>query len=762
MARNLGRFISLSAASLLLVLNSNGQATLTGKVSSSGKALGFSATVFIEGVAMGGTTNDQGVYEIQDIPAGRYSVVASALGFSRSQQSLLVPSSGSVELNFNLREDFAALDEVVVSGTMKAVNKLDSPVPVEVYSPRFFKANPTPSVYEALQTVNGVRPQINCSVCNTGDIHINGLEGSYTLVMIDGMPIVSGLSTVYGLNGIPTSLIERIEIVKGPASTLYGSEAVGGIINIITKQTTNAPRVSADAFGTSWGEVNADIAAKFKTGKRAVSLVGVNRFRFGQRIDKDGDGFTDMTLQDRISIFNKWNFKRKKNRLFTLAGRIVKEERFGGDMDWEADLHRGGNEVYGESIDTDRWELFGVYELPMDEHVQFQFSANGHTQNSVYGDTKYNAEQRVSFGQLLWDRGLGERQVLLTGLTLRYTYYDDNTPATATADTLNSINRPIHTYLPGIFVQNKISLTTQSKLLIGIRYDRNSLHGNILTPRLNFKWNSLDKRNTFRFSFGTGYRVVNVFTEDHAALTGTRDVIMTEDLQPETSINGNINYVRRFFTRKEAIIGLDATAFYTHFYNKIFPDYNTDPSQILYNNLDGFAVSQGVSLNVDVNRRSLKLLAGITALNVYTERQGVRERQALTEQFSGTWSIKYTIDKAGLSIDYTGNVYSPMELPTQTAGDFIDPRPSQSPWYSIQNVQFTKTFDNGAECYLGVKNLLNWTPWNHLQSGVSYLGNTLDPFQQNTPPNELVFDPAYVYGPNQGVRGFCGLRWTLN
>ena len=92
-------------------------------------------------------------------------------------------------------------------------------------------------------------------MCNTGDIHINGLEGPYTLVLIDGMPIVSGLGTVYGLSGIPNSLIEQIEIVKGPASSLYGSEAVGGLINIITKNTINAPIFSADAFATGWGRV---------------------------------------------------------------------------------------------------------------------------------------------------------------------------------------------------------------------------------------------------------------------------------------------------------------------------------------------------------------------------------------------------------------------------------------------------------------------------------------------------------------------------
>ena len=107
--------------------------------------------------------------------------------------------------------------------------------------------------------VNGVQPQLNCNVCNTGDIHINGMEGPYTMLLIDGMPIVSSLSTVYGLSGIPNSMVKRIEVVKGPASTLYGSEAVGGLINIITKDASLSPRLKVDLSATSVQEYNADL-----------------------------------------------------------------------------------------------------------------------------------------------------------------------------------------------------------------------------------------------------------------------------------------------------------------------------------------------------------------------------------------------------------------------------------------------------------------------------------------------------------------------
>ncbi len=756
-------FFSCSFATIVLGLLSTtalAQTTLTGTVSSNGEPVPF-ANILIQNSRLGSASDAEGKFTIENVPAGTHTVVASSMGFLNKEKEVIVKSRGKVILNFKLEQDVALISEVVVSGTMKEVSKLESAVPVEVYSPKFFKANPTPSVYEALQIVNGVRPQINCSVCNTGDIHINGLEGPYTMVLIDGMPIVSGLSTVYGLNGIPQSLIERVEVVKGPASTLYGSEAVGGLINIITKKTTNAPLLSADMFTTGWGELNADVATKFSIGEKAEAFIGINHFDFDERVDHDGDNFTDMTLQNRTSIFTKWNFKRKNNKLFTLAGRVVREDRFGGDMAWDEELHRGGNEVYGESIYTDRWEVFGTYELPMKEHVLFQFSANGHDQNSVYGDTEYIADQRVGFGQFVWDKEVREKHSLLGGVTMRYTYYDDNTPATATADTVNPGNLPTHTYLPGIFLQDEIELNENSKLLLGLRYDNNSLHGHFLTPRMNYKWSSPNKLNTLRASFGTGYRVANVFTEDHAALTGAREVIIASMLFPERSMNGNLNYVRTIFTRNKALINIDASVFYTHFDNKIIPDYDTNPNQIIYDNLDGKGVSQGISLHLDVVKRALKFRAGVTLMDVFSEEGGVKERQELTEQFSGTWSIGYTIEQAQMEVNYTGNVYSPMELPTMSDGDFVDPRPAQSPWYSIQNIQITKQLDVKFEVFGGVKNLLDWTPWKNLPEGVYYLGNTLDPFEQNTPEGELVFDPSYVYGPNQGIRGFVGLRYTL-
>ncbi|NCT19192.1 MAG: TonB-dependent receptor plug domain-containing protein, partial [Flavobacteriia bacterium] len=301
--------------------------------------------VYIEGTTKGTTTDINGNYTLKDVVPGKYTLIASHTGFT-SQRKIINLLDGDMQLDFTLTEN-ESLREIVISGTLKPVNRLESPVPVEIYRPSFFRKNPTPNIFEALQNINGVRPQLNCNVCNTGDIHINGLEGPYTLVMIDGMPIVSGLSTVYGLSGIPNSLIEQVEIVKGPASSLYGSEAVGGLINVITKLSEHAPKFSADVNSTSWGEVNTDLSYKIAF-KKATMLLGLNYFNYSNPVDKNKDNFTDMTLQDRISVFQKWDIARKESRKLSLAGRFFYEDRWGGEMQWNPSF-RGGDEVYGES-----------------------------------------------------------------------------------------------------------------------------------------------------------------------------------------------------------------------------------------------------------------------------------------------------------------------------------------------------------------------------------------------------------------------------
>ncbi|KQC30422.1 TonB-dependent receptor [Flagellimonas eckloniae] len=748
--------ISLALILLSFISGWSQTGTIQGKVSENGQNLPF-INIYLKGTQNGTSTDKNGNYSIASLAPGNYVLIASAIGYEPYRKSFLIGRDESITLNIELTPSAEALDEMVVTGTLKAVSRLESAVPVEVYKPTFLKQNPTPSIFEALQNVNGVRPQINCNVCNTGDIHINGLEGPYTLVLIDGMPIVSGLGTVYGLSGIPNSLIEQIEIVKGPASTLYGSEAVGGLINIITKHAPNAPEFFADGYLTGWGEYNLDIGSKFEVGKKTDVLLGINYFNFDEIIDNNDDNFTDLTLQDRISIFQKWNFKRDNAKVFSLAGRFFYEDRWGGELQWTPEF-RGGDDIYGESIYTRRWEVLGKYQLPIDEKVMLSVSYNDHDQNSVYGNVSYLANQRIGFGQMTWDKSIGNHD-LLFGSAIRYNFYDDNTPATESADEV---------WIPSLFVQDELKLAEKHSLLGGIRYDYDNRHGNILTPRAAYKWRISDN-DIFRINAGTGFRVVNLFTEDHAALTGARDVIISEELKPERSVNINLNYLKKIYMDNGTFVGIDASAFYTHFSNVILPDYDTDPNQIIYDNLDGKSVSKGVSANIDlVLPNGLKFLVGATWQDVSNTENGVTERQILTESITGTWNVSYTFRSLNLTVDYTGNLYGPMRLPT--LGE-LDPRQEFSPTWSIQNIQFTYKGLDKFEFYGGIKNLLDWTP---NRGNPFIIARANDPFDQNVQfdpqgnvvvtadnPYALTFDPSYVYGPNQGIRGFFGLRYTV-
>jgi len=742
--------INISCLLFLGIAAIKGQTnSISGKVSSNGEVLPF-VNVYLKKTKQGTSTNKNGFFELKNIPNGTYTIVASSIGYKFKSKKITLIGNQKIVKNFNLKVN-DALEEIVISGTLRPVTKSNSPVPVEVYSKTFFRKNPTPSIFESLQNVNGVRPQLNCSVCNTGDIHINGLEGAYTFVLIDGMPIVSGLSTVYGLTGIPQALIERVEIVKGPASTLYGSEAVGGIINVITKKPANAPLLSTDTFVSSWGEVNLDVGLRYNASKKVQGLLGLNYFNFQNRIDNNNDNFTDLTLQNRISIFNKVNIERKSNKVFTIAGRYVYEDRWGGEMDWGKEF-RGGNQIYGESIYTNRWETFGTYELPTSENLSFQFSANGHYQDSFYGETSYDAEQLIGFGQLVYNKQLGKKHDLLLGAAYRYTFYDDNTFATLNENGVN--NSPSIIHLPGVFAQDEISLSNRKKLLLGVRWDNNSIHGNIFSPRVNYKWNSRDNSNIVRLSAGNGFRVANVFTEDHAALTGARNVEFDGELDPETSWNTNVNYIKKINT-ENSFITIDASAFYTYFNNRILPDYETDPNKIIYANLEGSSVSQGISLNTDVLfTNGLAINAGATLMEVSVTENNVKRTQLLTEGFSGVWSISYKFS-SNFSIDYTGNIYGPMRLPLLGEND---PRDEYSPWFSIQNIQLSKKFNNSWEIYGGVKNLLNFTP---ASNSINSADNPFDDGVNTELNPERAFDPSYIYASNQGIRAFAGVRFTL-
>lgn len=648
-----------------------------------------------------------------------------------------------------------SVEEVVITGTLKEISKDDSPVNIDIITPKLFQKTATPNLFEATSLVNGVKPQINCNVCNTGDIHINGMEGPYTLILIDGMPIVSGLSSVYGLMGIPASMIERLEIAKGPAGALYGSEAMGGTINLITKNASLAPKFYADYFGTSYLENNLDISTKLKLGKKANWLIGANAYWYDTPSDINNDGFTDVTMQKRISGFNKINFSRKENREASIAARYVYEDRWGGQTNWDKEF-RGGDSVYGESIFTNRAEVIAKYQWPTQERIMTQISYNFHDQDSYYGTTPFMAFQSTAFAQTYWNKTLGrkKRHDALVGIAYKNLWYDDSTPIT-------EVNEQSHT--AGLFLQDEITLDSLSKhkLLLGFRGDYNNVYNFIPSPRVAYKW-APSYKFIFRLNAGTGFRIVNVFTEDHAALTGARKVVFTDKIKPEQSYNATLNFIYKMKANKSSMIIWDASVFYYYFTNKIVANYDLDPDKVIYNNLTGYAYSQGASLNASLaSPGNFKFNIGAT----YSDVQNINKDSAGKEmaswqlqspRWSGNIIVGYNIPTQNIKIDLTGNWYGPQRLPVLPN----DYRPQFSPWFCLLNAQISKSVKDKFEIYAGAKNILNFVPENPIMRPHDPFDKTANDVVAN--PNGYTFDPSYNYAPVQGLRFYIGFRLTIN
>lgn len=733
--------IVLLFVALFIAYLSEGQ-VISGKIISGNENI-IGAHIKVKNSDIITVTDVNGKFRLKLQKYGTYILKITAIGYNNLEKKITI-NSDSIYIEIEIDENISALNEVVISGSLEEVSKLASPVNIEIITPKLFQKNPTSNLFESLNMVNGIKPQINCSVCNTGDIHINGLEGAYTMVLIDGMPIVSSLSTVYGLSGIPNSMIDRVEVIKGPNSTLYGSEAMAGVINVITKQPEKMSPFQTDMMATSQGDYNLDIATKAKW-KNVNTLFSANYYHFDKASDINNDNFTDVTLQKRFSVFNKWSVNRPNNRLANIGIRLYTEDRWGGELQYEK-KYRGTDSVYAESIITNRLEIIGQYQLPIKEKVTFSFSGNLHKQDSYYGIIPFMANQNVLFGQLIWNKKLNIRNQLLSGISIRSTHYKDNT-----AVTNGNITNVL---LPGIFIQNETNITEKHTLMLGLRTDYHNLHGMIFSPRLNHKW-QLNSVNSIRMGVGNGFRVVNIFTEDHASLTGSRKVLIDKDISPEKSINATINF-NRFININSGFLNLDFSTFYTYFTNKIVPDYDTDLELIIYKNLNGFAVSKGFSGSADISlNNGLKIISGFTVLDVFSQTDEIKSKQKFVSPFSGNFSISYQIKK--LTLDYTGNIYSPMQLPV-VENDF---RPSHSDWYSIQNIQFTipitKKMGNMIELYGGVKNILNFIPQHPIL-------RPFDPFDKQTHvnnPNNYSFDTTYMYAPMQGRRFFVGIRMTL-
>ncbi|MEM1324737.1 MAG: TonB-dependent receptor [Bacteroidota bacterium] len=734
-------------------------AILSGTVRSGDEVLSF-ATVQLEPDNLNTLTDEAGRYEFRDLAAGDYQLSISYVGYLPFKQKVKVVDSQPQSIDLQLRPN-AALKEVVVTATMKPTTVANSPVKIEVVKAKqleTFMPSAASSIVEGIQMVNGVQEVTACGVCYTNSISINGLEGAYTAVLMDGMPIYGNLSAVYGLNGIPNMIVDRFEVIRGPSSTLYGSEAVAGVINIITKDPKEQPIFEIDLMGTTHQEAFGNIAVAPRIGK-ASGYIGLNFAYMDGFSDQNEDGFSDNIHLDRYSLFTKWNIDRKSGKLFSIAGKYYYEDRRNGVEAFLEDRAyrdlRGDDVIYGESIFTNRAELFGSYEFDTNTSLKLDFSASHHLQDSYYGSDAYNATQQIVFSNLIWNLPTEKHDVLL-GWTNRFQYYDDNTVATAN----ESVNAPERQFISGVFVQDEWFVNKKLTLLSGIRLDHYTSHGLIPAPRLNLKYKPSDW-TTLRTNFGTGFRIVNLFTEDHAFVSGQRSVEITESLNPEQSYNGSLS-LNHVFALGSGSGTIDIESYYTYFTNKIIPDYD-DPTKIIYANSEGNAQTKGIGATVNYSFRfPVGIQAGFNR-QWTTQRElsdnGVLENSPI--EFAPDWTgillANYNWQKAKTVFAYTARWTGPMTLPEvfDLGSDGLPvstPRAVRSPIFSLHNLQVTKEVSEQFSVYGGIQNLFDYRQ----------IGSPLVGFNDPNAPLGFsdFFDTSYSYAPNQGREFYIGVKWN--
>ncbi len=703
---------------------------VTGRVQGDGRPVAY-AQVSVRGSNRILITDKEGRFVLSSLAPGHHILLVTAMGYETVEQGFEVSPGGGDFVEIQLSPAALELNPIVVTGTMREAFVSESPVKVEVVNVRYLERNTTHNLMDAIQTVNGLYTQVDCGVCYTNNIRINGMEGPYTAVLIDGMPIMSALASVYGLNGINPSTIERMEIVKGPSSTLYGSEAMAGVVNVITKDPDFTPRFSGDLRVQSSGERILDVS--FSPGTEALrGLVSASVQRMNRFLDDNGDGFSDLPKANNATLMGKLSWRRDKTDMMDLAAKYYYEDRWGGVEAWKPEL-RGSDQVYGESIFTHRVEVMGSLKPSALAGWKLDFSYAWHDQDAMYGDTPYTGIFQTYFGNLTHEGTVGTRHTYLVGLTARHHVHDDNTVAT-----VDRYSR----FIPGVFVQDEYVFSSWS-LLGGMRLDHHQNHGVIASPRLSVKWSpGRSGKTTLRVNGGTGFRVVNAFSEDFAAIVhGSRDVVIGEKLDPERSwsVTGNLNQVLDFDGNPMA---LDVDLFYTRFSNQLIADYDVDPRLIVFRNLAGKSVSRGASITVDQSFSDLPLLysAGITFQDVYSEEAGHKKALNFSPVFKGVWSVSWELPKDA-RLDYTGTVTGPMSLP-----EFDPPfeRADRSPVYSLHNLQGTLDVGSGWQLYASVKNLFNWTQQSPL----------IDPEH----PFGDAFDTSYVYGPIFGRQFVLGVR----
>lgn len=482
-------------------------------------------TVILKGTKIGTQTSASGHFTLRDLPEGNYTVAATAIGYTTDEKEVTLKEGQLLEVNFSISEDLMAIEETVVTATRNHSARKESPTLVNVLDNRVFVATVSPTLADGLAFQPGVRVENDCQNCGFTQARINGLCGHYSQILIDSRPVFSALAGVYGLEQIPASMIDRIEVVRGGGSALFGASAIGGTINIITKEAMrSSAEISHDLMsiglsGAMDNSTNLSASTVSDNGKAGVFIFGQKRARDGY--DADSDGFTDIPTINSLTVGTRAHLHLSPFMKLNLEYHGVKEFRRGGDrLDYPAHEaliaeqtehvnNSGSVSLDGQS--SDAVHHYSVYVSA--QHINRNSYYGGGMDPNAYGKTRdltavAGAQYSLHIDHLLF---------MPAQLTLGGEYnYDDLHDISLGYD--QRTDQTVH--IAGFYAQNEWKNHHWS-ILGGVRMDKHSLiEAPIFSPRINIRYSPF-RDLAFRAIYATGFRAPQAFDEDlHISVVG--------------------------------------------------------------------------------------------------------------------------------------------------------------------------------------------------------------------------------------------------
>lgn len=770
---------------------SNTDAHLFGHVvdKKSGEHLSF-INIILKNTTIGTTTDATGHFTLKNLPEGKYTVIASSLGYVPHEQTVDIRKGKTIELDFILEEDALKLNEVVVTAGRTVQKRKEASVIVNTLSTKSLATTQSTVLGEGLNYCTGLRYENDCQNCGFSQIRMNGLEGPYSQILINSRPIFSGLAGVYGLELIPANMLDRIEVVRGGGSVLYGSNAIAGTVNLILKDPTinsfeagyNTSLIGTGVSGSNGPKAdhNASFNASLVTDDHRTGIAVFGNMRDRKMYDQNGDGFSEIAPMKNTVIgtrlFHRPSYKNKISLNFF----NIRESRDGGNMQ-DYPLHERD---VAEAVKHDMMVGDITFEQYLRESdilsvfVSGQYldrdSYYGANQSlSDYGNTKdktYNvgAQYKATLGRSSLIGGVEHTGSYLKDMKLGYADYENaviedgvivsvpHHPNTIVSD------QSLHT--TGAFAQSEIKYG-RAKFLAGARVEHYSIDnkqeegsdksGNVFIPRASIMYD-LTSSLQARVGVSRGYRAPQIFDEDlHIETSGSRQVINKNapDLKREnsTSYTASFDFNGQIGTMNT---GLLVEGFYTTLHNPFRneigePDENGTVIYTRVNSKNGATV-QGVNAELKLYpTNKLFVNVGFTAQSSrYKEGdENFNEKKFFRTPntygfFTADWEF---LPKFGLSVtgNYTGKMLVPYfgtELPAGDIRDAGELRKSDAFFDAGAKLHYNMPIGKGVtvQWFGGIKNIFN-------------------SFQKDFDKG-IERDPSYVYGPGLPRTVFVGFK----